>query len=163
MGEDWRDLNMAREILVKDRRGRSLLFSQERSGDLVYFKLIFHKTCAAYANCRIEDEVLFLVDLFVEESCVVRNPSWIGLLFGRKILELNFREQGIGTQLLTTITAYARGKRLKQIEGRIVSKDQNSNPKLPGWYRKRGFTVENNNICKELRHSRDDSRFMPKP
>src|ERR1017187_228193 len=96
--------------LIKDRHGRVLEFSQERTGGLVYFKLEFNKACAAYANCQIEGEVLVLADIFVEDKCVVRHPDLLWRLLGHKTLEVNFRNQGIGGQLLTTIVVYAKSK-----------------------------------------------------
>ena len=68
--------SIAMKKLIRDRHGRRLEFSQERSDGLVYFKLEFNRACAAYANCQIEDEVLVLADLFVEDNCVVRHPIY---------------------------------------------------------------------------------------
>ena len=149
--------------LIKDRHGRVLLFSQERSDQLVYFKLEFNKACAAYANCQIEGEVLVLADLFVEEKCVVRHPDFFMRLFGRKTLEVNFRRQGIGSQLLTTMIAYARSKGLKRIEGRLAEKDLYPSPELSRWYKKRGFSVSESTVFLDLvKPAMDDTRYMPK-
>ena len=61
-----------------------------------------------YANCRIKEDVLVLADLLVEDKCVVRHPDFFMRLFGRKTLAVNFRKQGIGSQLLMTMVAYAK-------------------------------------------------------
>lgn len=150
--------------LIKDRRGRVLEFSQERDDELVYFKLEFRKACAAYVHCRIEGEVLVLADLFVEEKCIVRHPDFIWRLLGRKTMEVNFRKQGFGSQLLTTVIAYAKGKGLRRIEGRMAEKDLVPNPKLPQWYKKRGFTVNEKEsliVLDLVKPPADDSRYMP--
>jgi len=152
--------------LIRDRRGRVLEFSQERSDTLVYFKLKFHHVGAAYVNCRIEEEVLVLADMFVEDKCIVPEPSVWRRLFGHKTLEVNFRRQGIGSQLLTTVIAYAKAKKLKRIEGHLAEKDLLPNPQLPRWYQKRGFTVADSkiflNLAANSRQPADDSRYMPK-
>ena len=148
--------------LIRDRHGRILEFSQERSDALVYFKLEFNRACAAYANCQIEGEVLVLADLFVEDNCVVRHPDFLQRMFGRKTLEVNFRGQGIGGQLLTTIVTYAKSKGFKCIEGRLVEKDLRQNPRLPQWYQKRGFTVEESAVFLDLTPPlAGDARYMP--
>jgi len=149
--------------LIRDRYGRVLEFSQERTEGLVYFKLEFYKVCAAYANCQIEDDVLVLVDIFVENNCVVRHPSLLMRLLGHKTLAVNFRRQGIGGQLLTTITAYAKSKGLKRVEARLSEKDLHTNSTLPQWYKKRGFKVRESVAYKDLvPPSVDDSRYMPR-
>ena len=149
--------------LIKDRQGRVLEFSQKRIEELVYFKLEFHRACAAYVNCRINGEVLMLEDIFVEEKCVVRNPDLLSRLLGRKTLAVNFRKQGFGSQMLTTVVAYARSKGLKRIEGRLKEKDLVPNPNLPQWYKKRGFTIVDSQIYLNLvKATTDDSRYMPK-
>ena len=156
-------IKFAMTKLIRDRHGRVLEFSQERTEELVYFKLEFYKVCAAYANCRIEDDVLVLVDVFVENNCVVRHPSLLMRLLGRKTLAVNFRGQGIGGQLLTTITAYAKGKGLKRVEIRLSAKDLHANSTLPQWYKKRGFKVKESVVYKDLvPASVDDSRYMPR-
>lgn len=152
--------------LIRDKRGRVLEFSQERVEKLVYFRLEFHRACAAYLNCRTEDEVLLLTDMFVEDRCIVPEPSFWRRLFGHKTLEANFRRQGLGSQLLTTVIAYAKAKKLKRIEGHLAEKDLQPNPQLPRWYQKRGFTVAGSKIFMNLAspppQPHDDSRYMPK-
>ena len=152
--------------LIRDRRGRVLEFSQDRSDGFVYFRLAFHRACAAYVNCRIEEDVLVLSDMFVEDRCIVPEPNIVRRLFGRKTMEVNFRRQGIGSQLLTTMIVYARSKKFKRIEGHLVEKDLQPNPQLPRWYQKRGFTVDQSRIFMNLATSpgqpHDDSRYMPK-
>jgi GNAT superfamily N-acetyltransferase len=84
-------------------------------------------------------------------------------LLGQKTLEVNFRNQGIGSQLLATIIAYAKSKRLKRIEGQMVEKDLEPNPKLPQWYENRGFSVSKNELFIDLvKAPADDTRYMPK-
>jgi GNAT superfamily N-acetyltransferase len=154
---------MKREKLIQDRHGRVLKFSQERTDVFVYFKLEFNKACAAYANCQIEGDVLVLADIFVEDKCVVRHPDFLRRLFGHKTLAVNFRNQGIGGQLLTTMIAYAKSKGLKRIEARLLEKDLHRNPKLPQWYQKRGFKVKESFVYLDLLPSPDnDSRYLPK-
>ncbi|HEV2692734.1 MAG TPA: GNAT family N-acetyltransferase, partial [Verrucomicrobiae bacterium] len=106
------------------------------------------------------------IDLFVEDKCIVREPNFLRRLFGRKTLEVNFRRQGIGSQLLTTMITYARAKKLKRIEGHLLEKDLLPNPQLPHWYKKRGFTVHDFKISMNLDSAsfqpHDDSRYMPK-
>ena len=149
--------------LIRDRHGRVLEFSQERVDDLVYFKLEFHGACAAYANCQIVGDVLVLADLFVENECVVRHPHWLPRLFGRKTLEVNFRKQGIGAQLLTTVVAYAKSKGLRRVEYRMVATDPVPDPRILPWYKKQGFTVAESSVFWEvIRAPNDDSRYMPK-
>jgi len=150
--------------LVRDRQGRVLEFSQEKSGALVYFKLEFHQACAAYANCRIEGEVLVLADFFVAEKCVVPQPEFLKRLLGQKTLAVDFRQQGIGHQLLTTIVAYARSKGCKRIEGRLAETDFFSpDLKLPPWHQPRGFTIKEAMVFMDLAPPEDDSRYRPKP
>src|ERR1035438_581694 len=136
--------------LIKDRHGRILQFSQERIDELVYFKLEFHEACAAYANCQIAGDVLVLADLFVEDQCVVRHPNWLARLFGRKTLEVNFRKQGIGGQLLTTVIAYARSKGLRRVESRLVVSNSSPDRKILQWYKKRGFTVTESGVFRDV-------------
>ena len=148
--------------LIKDRHGRVLKFSQERTEELVYFKLEFHESCAAYANCQIEGGVLVLADLFVEDHCVVRHPSYLMRLFGRKTLKVNFRKQGIGGQLLKTISVYARSKGLQRVECRLAANEMQANPQLARWFQKRGFTIMQSMVCLDLAApSADDSRYKP--
>jgi GNAT superfamily N-acetyltransferase len=154
---------MIREKIIQDRHGRALMFSQERTDGLVYFKLEFKKACAAYANCQIEDDVLVIADLFVQDQCVVRHPDFFRRLLGRKTLEVNFRKQGIGGQMLNTIIAYAKSKGFRRIEGRLAEKDLILNPKLPQWFAKRGFKVEAGRFFMALiKAPHDDSQYMPK-
>jgi GNAT superfamily N-acetyltransferase len=149
--------------VIKDRHGRVLNFTQERTDELVYFKLEFHKACAAYVNCQIEGEVLVVADLFVEENCVVPHPDFVMRLFGRKTLEVNFRKQGIGSQLLTTVVAYAKSKGLKRIEGSLAGRDLDPGRRLARWFQKRGFSMQDAVVFMDLsRTPKDDSRFMPK-
>jgi GNAT superfamily N-acetyltransferase len=150
--------------LVRSRHGRVLEFSQERHGHLVYFKLEFKKASAAYVNCRIEDDVLVLVDLFVQDKCVVRERNFLRRLFGHKTFEVDFRKQGIGSQLLATVIAYAKAKKLKRIEGSLEEKELVLNPRLAHWYQKRGFTVVETTVYLDLKSSpaNDDARYMPK-
>ena len=154
---------MAMTKLIKDRYGRVLKFSQERVEDLVYFKLEFLEGCAAYANCQIEGDALVLADMFVEDHCVVRHPNLLLRWFGRKTLEVNFRRQGIGTQLLTTVLAYTKSKGLRRLEYRMPAEDAAPNTQLQQWFRKRGFTVMESMVFKDVASGpKDDSRFMPK-
>ena len=151
--------------LIRDRRGRVLEFSQERVETLVYFRLDFHQICAAYVNCRLQEDVLVLTDMFVEDKCIVPESNLLRRLFGHKIREVNFRRQGLGSQLLTTMIVYARSKKLKRIEGSLLEKDTHPNPQLSRWYQKRGFLVAGSQISMNLAFARqptDDSRYMPK-
>jgi hypothetical protein len=135
--------------LVRDKRGRVLEFQQ---------------ASAAYVNCRIEEDVLVLINLFVQDQCVVIERNFLRRLFGRKTYQVNFRKQGIGSQLLTTVIAYAKAKKLKRIEGTLEEKELALNPRLPQWHQKRGFAVAETTIFLDLKCARanDDSRYMPK-
>ena len=150
--------------LVRDRHGRVLEFSQVRHDHLVYFKLEFQTASAAYAHGRIETDALILVDLFVQDQCIVIERNFLPRLFGRKTYQVNFRQQGIGTQLLTTVIAYAKAKKLKRIEGALEAKELALNPRLPQWCQKRGFTVAESRFTLDLtsRAPSDESRYMPK-
>jgi GNAT superfamily N-acetyltransferase len=157
---------MIRQKLIRDRSGRVLKFTQERKDELVYFRLEYRQACAACANCRIDGDVLWIADLFVQDKFVISQSNIFKRLLGRKTINLNFRRQGFGSQLLATIIAYARSKGLKRIEGRMVA-DQDSipDPKLPKWFQKRGFTVEESLVSMDLTKPSgqgDDSRYMPK-
>ena len=154
---------MAMSKLIKDRYGRVLKFSQERVEDLVYFKLEFLEGCAAYVNCQIEGDVLVLADMFVEEHCVVRHPNLLLRWFGPKTLTVNFRRQGIGSQLLTTVLAYTKSKGLRRLEYRFSADNAAPNPQLQQWFRKRGFAVTESTVFKDVALGpNDDSRYMPK-
>jgi len=154
---------MAMTKLIKDRYGRVLEFSQERVEEFVYFKLEFLNACAAYVNCQIEGDVLVLADLFVEECCVIRHPNLLIRWFGQKTLTVNFRRQGIGSQLLMTVLAYTKSKGLRRLEYRLPAEDPAQNARLQQWFRKRGFTVTESTVFKDVtRGPNDDSQYMPK-
>jgi GNAT superfamily N-acetyltransferase len=123
--------------------------------------LEFNKACAAYANCQIDGDILVLADIFVEDQCVVRHPDFLWRLFGRKTLEVNFRKQRIGRQLLTTVVAYAKSKGFRRIEGRMVAKDLDPNPKLSQWYQNQGFSIDGSLVFMDLTTLHDDSQYMP--
>jgi GNAT superfamily N-acetyltransferase len=141
---------MTQESEFIDRNGMLLRFSQERSQGMVYLRWENEKTFVAYAYCRFEGEVLFVTDLCVRDDLVNRQRNYFKKFFGPKTNNLDFREQGLGTLLLSAIVAFAKSEGFKRIEGRIVKKDTTPNPNLPKWYQKRGFTVEESLVSMDL-------------
>lgn len=54
---------------------------------------------------------------------------------------IDYRRRGLGTALLDLIAALAKAEGFTRLEGWISDVDYTPNPKLPDWYRARGFSV----------------------
>lgn len=96
-----------------------------------------------------------LHDVRICDDIRTAESSFIQLLralFRLKPKTLNYRGQGIGTELLLTVLQYAREREMNEIHGQIVQLDLDRNPDLPNWYRKHGFSVsESGKISLRLR------------
>jgi len=62
-------------------------------------------------------------------------------LLGLRPLVVSYRRRGIATALLAAVVAHADAEGIPQIEGDIVERDRMQFPKLPDWYRARGFAL----------------------
>lgn len=120
------------------------------SGDVTGHDIYQGKRRIGYTRWKFEGDTLALTDLCLEEASI-RPPAYyrdIGMFsfsfppqWWRKINRDDFRNRGIGTQLIALLIAYARSNGVKRIVGRLVDSDCNKHPDLPQWYRNRGFTV----------------------
>jgi N-acetylglutamate synthase-like GNAT family acetyltransferase len=100
----------------------------------------------------------------VENNCVIRQPDFLKRLFGQKTIEINFQNQGIGSQLLLTMITYARSKGLTRIESHRPENDARRDSLLAQWLQKRGFKADEAAMFMDLKTSaEDDSQYMPKP
>lgn len=55
---------------------------------------------------------------------------------------INYRQRGLGTQLLQFVINEAQKHGVRKIYGSLVQEDINSNPNLANWYKKHGFQIE---------------------
>lgn len=83
-------------------------------------------------------------DLFVHEVMPLPETRWSRIwrrLAGRPVPTYPNRGRGLGSALLDFIARQAKAGGFSRLEGEIFAKDFAANPKLPDWYRQRGFTV----------------------
>lgn len=102
----------------------------------------------AQVNCLVQGNDLFLADLHVFEAA--RHPlkpvdlvkGWFGFeVSGRTE---NYQHRGLGTELLNFVIRRAREHSFRRITGKLFPRDLEGNPRLPDWYRRRGFQVAMN-------------------
>lgn len=99
----------------------------------------------AQVNCLVQGSDLFLADLHVFEAA--RHPlrridqikGWLGFDVSGRIED--YQHRGLGTELLEFVVRRARQRRFGRITGKLFPKDLQVNPRLPEWYRHRGFQV----------------------
>lgn len=99
---------------------------------------------AGYAYCVPEAPVLRVNDLFICDAMPLPEARWTGIwrrIAGRPTPTYLNRGRGLGSALMDFIVSQAMAREFARVEGDIFAKDFETNPDLPGWYRKRGFTL----------------------
>lgn len=114
-------------------------------------KVFCDHTLVAQVNCIVQGGDLFLADLHVFEAArhplrpVDRFKGWVGFVAGFGFEAAgrteNYQHRGLGTELLNFVIRRAREHSFRRITGKLFPKDLASNPRLPDWYRRRGFQV----------------------
>jgi len=97
------------------------------------------------AKCTVGPGGLFIGDLHIFEPAGSQKQNWIarlGEILGWREKPQSYRRLGLGSEMLQYIVSRARQKGIKGIEGNFSAVDTGPNPKLPEWYRKRGFTIK---------------------
>jgi hypothetical protein len=101
-----------------------------------------------YAYSILDSENgLRLTDFKIEErrTIVFRKTGLFSFLRPTKREIRHFQGLGIGTQVIKFMLESAKKRGIKRVYGEIVEVDYPKNPKLPQWYKDRGFKVEMTN------------------
>jgi len=100
-----------------------------RFENCIKIRVLLNSSCIGYANLIRSNNTATLADIYMTNH-------------SKTVLKLfktyqNFRNQGIGTQLLKYIFSYCKSQGITMIEG--VAKGDLE--KLIPWYKKHGFTI----------------------
>jgi len=102
-------------------------------------------TLAGQIHCLNQGDALFLGDLHVLRAAtrpiqgLARLRGWLGLPTRGRIE--NYRNRGLGSALLNLVINRARAHGFRRVIGRLAPIDLKEDPKLPDWYRRRGFQI----------------------
>ena len=99
---------------------------------------------AGHAYCVEEAPALKINDLFIREVMPLPESRWVRIwrrLTGQLTPTYPNRGRGLGSTLLDFIATQAKARGFTLLKGDICTKDYEANPKLPEWYRQRGFTI----------------------
>lgn len=100
----------------------------------IRIRVIQSNTCIGYATLIRKNNLATLADIFIHHHLMLKTHQ-------------NFRNQGIGTQLLNYVLHYCQAQGITRIEG--VAKGDLE--KLIPWYKKHGFTISTDNrIYREI-------------
>ncbi len=96
------------------------------------------------ATCILHADGIVVEDIIIwEEPVLFPKGLWRlvpYILYGR-LKGKNYRQRGLGTELLKIVIEKAHEKDVAYIRGFITNQGIADNPKLLEWYRKHGFTV----------------------
>ncbi len=90
---------------------------------------------------------MWIADFQMRDWSILRRRYWVRLLRklrGQKEVYRNFRQLGLGTQLLDIVIAHAKRIGVQHIGGLITGPDRDNNPKLYEFYEAHGFQVTEN-------------------
>jgi len=135
-------LNAVKHTL-RDNSGRPYSLLLGRTGDCWAFWVRDRGTPVGNAECLGKGETLFLSEIHMRDEVQPRWPECLRFLgwFGLKRSLRSYRGRGIGTALLRFLNEHARQSGFKRIEGNLLPRDLDHNPRLPDWYRRQGFDV----------------------
>lgn len=128
---------------IKDRHGISYRVESEMGiGWTLY---VWHgDTVIGEMLCSFARPVLKIGNLQIYHAVRVPETSvarfWSKLV-GRPAPTIDYRTRGLGTAMLQLIEVLAKAKGFTGLQGWISDVDYVPNPRLPAWYRARGYTV----------------------
>jgi GNAT superfamily N-acetyltransferase len=132
---------------IQDKHGWSYRIAEGGSEHFKRFHIESNDIRIGYVNFHFEGEdVLFIDDFCIENKAVFRPWFWFGFISFPPVRwrTRSFRKRGIGTATVLFLADYARSQSAKRIEGKVVPRDTDAYPDLLNWYRRRGFTVIEN-------------------
>lgn len=128
---------------IHDRFGKSYRVESER-GYGWSFRIWRDHYAVGYLNCIQHPPVLLVGDLRIRDDVPVFEPLVFRVarrLLGRPRPVRCYRDCGLGTAMLALLSDLAKSAGYERLEGWISDVDTDTNPGLPDWYRRRGFTV----------------------
>jgi GNAT superfamily N-acetyltransferase len=129
---------------VTDREGHSYRIEVEERDHCLDIWLLDHRTEIGRAACILHPDAMELTDIIIWEKPVLfRKGLWRLVPYDLyvRLKGKNYRQRGLGTELLKTIIAKAREKGVVCIRGFVTNQGIAENPKLLEWYQKHDFTV----------------------
>jgi len=121
---------------VKVQDGQDFELVCETIGNVVKARLVCNGLPVGYANLMLHDRIATLQDIKICDDAP--NPNWLIRLISPRWLTKNYRGNGLGTFLLSSICEYVRRAGIKKIVGTMVGDVD----RLEDWYRKAGFVVD---------------------
>ena len=142
-------LERFKKSTIHDKHGRSysVVASELDSEIFKRFNIEHRGHRVGYVNYHVqEDDALYIDDLRIDHKAM-RPPwfFWIISIPPERWRVTNYQKCGLGTAMIDFLREFAKSESLKRIEGEIKHHDFKANPGLPGWYRRRGFTVSTDN------------------
>jgi len=138
--------------IICDKYDREYQVTQCDPGGYERFNIEYHGNRAGYANCHFEGDVLHIDDLHIDEKAMRPRLFFVDLFFlafsfpPERWRITNYQNRGLGTAMIDFLANYGRKKLAKCMEGEIKQYDFKNNPRLPEWYRRRGFVVVTGDI-----------------
>jgi 3-deoxy-D-arabino-heptulosonate 7-phosphate (DAHP) synthase len=133
------------EHFIRDRTGRVYRLSVTDDTDTVYNAIVLdgHIWVGEF-KCLVHSiNVLELCDIVIWANALRRDNFVVQIVRAimRQPQTINYRSQGLGTELLRYIIEQARNKGMKRIVGLVVPRDLANTPNLIEWYQSAGFVV----------------------
>jgi GNAT superfamily N-acetyltransferase len=140
------NLQLQQQRYIFDRCGNSYEISVNWAPSALDVAVLSEGTRIGRASLSITNKQATLCEIFVWDGKIAMQSWWRRLMFGWKAK--NFRERGLGTQLLNIVLEELRSHDISQLEGEMVG----DIPRLSVWYRAAGFETrpDTNRIYRNL-------------
>lgn len=132
---------------IFDRKGRSYISSIVEGDSRLLIQLHSQHMLVGEVKCVRESQAaLMLKDIAIANEASP-NPMnfWMKMLHkipGYQPKLVNYRDQGLGSALLSRLIQYAQDNGIQFLHGEVFRPDLENNPKLLQWYQKHGFEIK---------------------
>jgi GNAT superfamily N-acetyltransferase len=129
--------------MVADKEGNQYRLVMEESEQHFKVWILDGNIQVGWATCILHADGMDLEDIIIcEEPVLFPRGLWqlVPSLYSR-LKGKNYRQRGLGTELVKIVIEKACEKDVAYICGYITNQGIADNPKLLEWYRKHGFTV----------------------
>jgi RimJ/RimL family protein N-acetyltransferase len=127
---------------LTDRRGARFRFERTEGEFACNWHVYADGWEVGHAYCIKEPPTLVLGDICLMEQFTPpkrRLHRILERLLGITSPPVNYRGNGLGSELLGEVTSWAKAQGYKHITGTIFPKDFGLNSRLPTWYESHGF------------------------
>lgn len=138
--EPGADQGIEEDGFLTDRNGRRFPYRRcEYPGSCHWILLSKEGWRIGHAYTVFEGPRLRLGDITVADAFIRPRP-WILASLGFRPKPVSYRGSGLGSALLQEVIAWAAARGFREMTGDIYPKDHGTNPRLPRWYARHGFT-----------------------